>query len=266
MNSDQQHTNPKQHSSPRNRWLVGIILLMIIGGYFWLNPPGVITQSVAEKFLSDSSKIFSLSEYSSITDEAAKALAQFMGDNLYLVGLTTLSPKSAQALAQFKGEYLNLDGLTTLSPETAKALAQFKGFLNLDGLTTLSPETAKALAQFKGLRLELNGLITISTLATEELSHTWGGFESSINLTNDAPALSQFKDRTLHLNGLKTISTDVAEAFQTSNATSLHLGGIQQLTSEAANALTKFQGDLIIDYASLPANIQEILQSSGKMD
>ena len=45
--------SPKKHSSPRSRWLVRIILLTIIGGYFWLNPPGVITQRVAEKYLSD---------------------------------------------------------------------------------------------------------------------------------------------------------------------------------------------------------------------
>ena len=120
--------SPKKHSSPRNRWLVGIILLTIIGGYFWLNPPGVITPRVAEKYLGDPSTI-KLSEYSSITVEAAQVLAQFKCGGLYLNGLTTLSDEAAQALALFKGDGLSLNGLTTLSPEAAKALAQFKGDL-----------------------------------------------------------------------------------------------------------------------------------------
>ena len=80
MNTDQQHTNPKQHSSTRNRWQWALLLL-IIGtlGYFWLNPPGVITPRVAEKYLGDPSTI-KLSEYSSITVEAAQALAQLAGN------------------------------------------------------------------------------------------------------------------------------------------------------------------------------------------
>ena len=143
----------RRRTQIRRRWQWALLLL-IIGtlGYFWLNPPGVITPRVAEKYLGDPSTI-KLSEYSSITVEAAPALAQCGGNVLSLSGLTTRTEEAAQALAKFGGdiETLNLNGLTTLSPEAAQALAQFGGErLHLDGLTTLSPEAAKALAQFKG--------------------------------------------------------------------------------------------------------------------
>ena len=83
--------------------------------------------------------------------------------------LTTLSPEAAQALAQHGEGHLSLDGLTTLSDEVAKALARYKGdSMSLDGLTTLSDEAAKALARYKG-RLSLNGRIKLSPKARAAL-------------------------------------------------------------------------------------------------
>jgi hypothetical protein len=103
-----------------------------------------------------------LNGLTTLTDEAAKALAQFKGSYLELHGLTTLSDEAAKALAQFKGSFLYLDGLTTLSDDAANALAQFKGnVLSLNSLTTLSDEAAKALAQFQGKYLALENLISI---------------------------------------------------------------------------------------------------------
>jgi hypothetical protein len=64
--------------------------------------------------------------------------------DLYLDGLNTLSDEAAKALAQHNGD-LWLYGLTTLSDEAAKVLAQHKGGLWLKGLTALSDEAAKAL-------------------------------------------------------------------------------------------------------------------------
>ena len=83
-------------------------------------------------------------EIKSLTVEQAKALAQRKDTWLSLDGLTTLSDEAAKALAEFKGP-LHLGGLTTLSDEAAKALAQHKGGLVLDGLTTLSDEAVAAL-------------------------------------------------------------------------------------------------------------------------
>lgn len=69
---------------------------------------------------------------------------------IVLPNLTSISDEAAEALAQQKGGYLSLDGLTTLSGRAAKALAQHKGRLFLHGLTTVSDEAAEALAQHEG--------------------------------------------------------------------------------------------------------------------
>ncbi len=58
-------------------------------------------------------------------------LAEFIGQALYLDGLTTLSADTAEALAGFKGQALYLGDLTTLSPEAAAALAKCKAAVKL---------------------------------------------------------------------------------------------------------------------------------------
>jgi len=261
-----------------------IFLLMIIGttGYFWLNPrlnpPGVITQRVAEKFLAADG--VDLADYFSITLEGAKtlvkfkdgssgnlilnglttlspetahALAQFRGHNLYLNGLTRLSDEAAKALAQFECNYLELNGLTSLSEDAAKALAQFKGHnLSLDGLTTLSPEAAEALAQYKGERLFLDGLTTLSPEAAHALAQFKGVSLPLNGLTTLSPeaaqALALFKGHSLYLNGLTTLSPKAAEALAQFNrelefkGEHLHLDGLTTLSPEAAKALGQFKG------------------------
>jgi hypothetical protein len=79
----------------------------------------------------------------------AKALAASKSP-IVLCNLTSISDEAARALAQQKGGYLSLNGLTTLSDDAAKALAQHKGRLFLHGVTTLSDEAAEALARHEG--------------------------------------------------------------------------------------------------------------------
>ena len=88
------------------------------------------------------------SQYSGITEEAAKALAKHRND-LSLNGLTSLSDAAAQALAKYEGR-LYLSGLTSLSDEAAEALANHEGDLYLNGLRSLSDAAVKALAQHEG--------------------------------------------------------------------------------------------------------------------
>lgn len=127
-----------------------------------------------------------------LSDEAAKALAQYQGGYLSLSGLSTLSDEAAKALAQHQGGYLSLNGLTTLSIEAAKCLAQHDGELSLNGLTTLSVEAAKFLAQHDGW-LSLNGLTTLSIDVAKSLAQHTGG---------------------LDLNGLTTLSDEAAKALR----------------------------------------------------
>jgi beta-lactamase regulating signal transducer with metallopeptidase domain len=179
-----------------------------------------------------------------LSDDAATALAQHKS-NLYLNGLTTLSDEAAAALAQHKGLQLILDGLTTLSDEAATALAQHEGDLSLDGLTTLSDDAATALAQHEGW-LSLTGLTTLSDEAAKALAQ-YKGYLSLDGLTTlsdeAAKALAQHKGQWLHLDGLTTLSDEAATALAQYKG-GLSLDGLTTLSDEAAKALAQHEGSL----------------------
>jgi hypothetical protein len=137
----------------------------------------------------------SLSSLTSVSAQAAKALAQHKGQKMSLPGLTTLDAGAATALAQHKGLDLFLNGLTTLSDEAAKALAQHQGGLSLGGLTTLSAEAAKALAQHKG-RLYLDGLTTLSDEATQAIAECEGPLFLSERFRKDFVAKNPLSPKT----------------------------------------------------------------------
>ena len=126
--------------------------------YFRGNLPAVKTLSVeATRALAQRNGNLSLDGLTSLTGEAAAALAEHHGGTLSLDGLKTLPDKAAAALATHDG-WLSIDGLVVLSPGAAKALAQHRGdWLFLDGLTSLSDEAAKSLAQHRGA-VSLRGL------------------------------------------------------------------------------------------------------------
>lgn len=122
-----------------------------------------------------------------ITDDVAKALAEYQGNlsglpalmsltsaplaakyaaqpgDLKFPKLTAISDEVAQALAPHKGK-LDLGGLQSLSPGAAKALASHEGELKLDGLRAIPDETAKALAPAVGM-VSLGKLTTVSPSA-----------------------------------------------------------------------------------------------------
>lgn len=106
-----------------------------------------------DRFDADDTYYIEASLYTSITDEAAEALAIFNG-YLALDGLTSLSDAAAEALAKHK-HGLSLSGLTSLSDTPghvalAVKLARQEGDLYLRGLTSLSDAAAKALADHDG--------------------------------------------------------------------------------------------------------------------
>jgi hypothetical protein len=184
-----------------------------------------------------------LNGLTTLSDEAARTLAQHKGD-LSLDGLTTLSNEAAEALAQHKGD-LSLNGLTALhSVELATKLARQRG-LSLNGLTTLSGEVAEALSQHKLWFLSLNGLTMLSDEAARTLSHHEG--DLSLNgltmLTDEAAkALSQHK-RDLSLNGLTMLTDEAAKALSQHKG-DLSLDGLTTLSDEAAEALSHHVGHL----------------------
>jgi len=103
-----------------------------------------------------------------ITDDVAKALAEYKGNLNGLPSLTSL--KSAPLAAKYASQpgELKFPKLTTISDDVAKALATHKGKLDLSGLKSLSEEAAKALAKHEGV-VVLTGLTTISESAAAAL-------------------------------------------------------------------------------------------------
>ena len=100
-----------------------------------------------------------------------KALGKSEVYDLYLDGLTSISEKAAKALANYNGSELSLKGLTSITEDEAKALGKFKvHYLYLDGLTSISEKAAKALANFNGQNISLKGLTTISQPVAHNLS------------------------------------------------------------------------------------------------
>ena len=82
-----------------------------------------------------------------LTQRSGHCLAGQTEGVLYLQGLTSLSDEAAKALANHTGQLL-LNGVTEISDE-AKALAHANQ-INLSGLTSLSDEAAEALATHMG--------------------------------------------------------------------------------------------------------------------
>lgn len=119
-----------------------------------------LTRENAER-LAESKEWLRLGAQTTLSAEAAQALAKHEGGRLFLEGLTQLSDGAAEALAKHHG-ILNLAGLTTLSDRAAEYLAQHNGSVCLSGLQTLSDEAAEALANFKGGSLHLDGLKMLS--------------------------------------------------------------------------------------------------------
>jgi beta-lactamase regulating signal transducer with metallopeptidase domain len=236
-----------------------------------LNGITKLTPDVAQALAGYSKGPLILNGLTTLSDEAATALAQHKGHlfldglttlsaeaatalaqneaNLSLDGLTTLSTEAAKALAQHKGSYLSLNSLTTLSAEAAQALAQHKGDLSLNGLTTLSAEAAKALAQHKG-DLSLNGLTTLSAEAATALTqHKCALFLNGLTTLSAeaATALAQHEGRKLALDGLTTLSAEAAKALAQHKGNRLDLNGLTTLSDEAAKALAQYKRELSLD-------------------
>ena len=103
-----------------------------------------------------------------ITDDVAKALAEYKGNLNGLPSLTSL--KSAPLAAKYAAQPgdLKFARLTAISDDVARAFAAHKGKLDLSGLKSLSDEAANALAKHDG-EVVLTGLTTLSESAAATL-------------------------------------------------------------------------------------------------
>ena len=116
-----------------------------------------IDKDLAKAFMEDPDNV-TLDEAKGITDDAAKLLCKFEGDDLFLNGLFELSDHSAESLSKYQGN-LYLDGLTEISDPAADSLSNHQGKSSLWSV----------IEEHKG-ELWLNGLTKLSDTAAESLS------------------------------------------------------------------------------------------------
>jgi hypothetical protein len=187
---------------------------------------------------------------------------------LALNNLKTLPAEVAAVLARHEGE-LSLNGLTDLSPEAAAALARHKAVeafgradLSLNRLTAVSTAAAEALASHRGT-LALHGLQTLDSVPlARKLAAQWG--ELHLGLTSLSPEIAAelaknegvFEDRSRP--GVVERRGDFAPSI-------LRLDNLQALSPEAAAALSKHQGILVLnDLTTLdPAAARELAKRRG---
>jgi hypothetical protein len=103
-----------------------------------------------------------------ITDDVAKALAEYKGNLNGLPSLTSLTSAPLAAKYASQPGDLKFAKLTKITDDVAKALATHKGKLDLSGLQSLSDEAAKTFARRDG-DLKIDGLKQISDDATKSL-------------------------------------------------------------------------------------------------
>lgn len=100
----------------------------------------------------NSGAVLTLSGLTEVSDDTLEELVKYKG-HLGLPGLKTISDSAAKILAEHKGSFLDLSGLKTLSAPAAKALAGYKGFdavCKTRGQISLGKEAAKVLLKQKG--------------------------------------------------------------------------------------------------------------------
>ena len=127
----------------------------------------------------------SLAGVAQITDDVARALADYKGNLNGLPGLTSLTSVPLAAKYASQPGDLKFAKLTTVPDDVAKALASHKGKLDLSGVQSLSAEAAKALAGHEG-ELKLDGVKEISDEAAKALAQAVGAVSLS-NLTTASP-------------------------------------------------------------------------------
>jgi len=127
----------------------------------------------------------SLAGVAQITDDVARALADYKGNLTGLPGLTSLTSAPLAAKYASQPGDLKFAKLTAVPDDVAKALASQKGKLDLSGVQSLSAEAAKALAGHEG-ELKLDGVKEISDEAAKALALAVGAVSLS-NLTTASP-------------------------------------------------------------------------------
>ena len=166
---------------------------------------------------------------------------------------THLSVGEAAALTGF-GD-INLNSVEELDKDTASVLSQCDGHgLELNGLKTLDADAATALFQCTG-RVKVNGVTEILNQELVIVSKGAGGIElnSLEHLTPEfaAQLIERNSEVQVQLSGLRHLSVSAAKVLgmlDVERNGDLYLGGLRQLTTEVARALSSVRvGFLSLD-------------------
>lgn len=214
----------------------------------------LLTKQLAQKFVSSSSSLSRVGEFTELEDGAAAILAKAKASvlryssvdpsglsGLDLSGLSSLGEEDAKVLSATKGG-IYLNGLASVSESAAEALGAHSGSLSLEGLRSLNVRVANGLAKHKG-RLDLNGLTKIGSGVARALAQHQGDLhlDGLTKLTTEeAEALGRHRG-VLHLHGLASL-TDAAAAGLGNHQGSIHLNSLTSLSDTAAEGLSKHQG------------------------
>jgi hypothetical protein len=220
-----------------------------------------------------------LEKLQELPDNVAEALGKHNGA-VNLNGIRSLSEKAANHLKHHKG-ILSLGGLSLLSEKASKDLMSHKGKINLfsssnklfydfnelsvplaqlimkhmasDSLSfrylkSISPEVVKIINK---VSLRFHGFNTISDDVAEALGNSKGRSLdlNDIDFLSDKSVqfLSAFKgDRYLYLNKIKNLSLQSANFLSEYEGMFLGLSGLESVSIELVENLSKFKGVLIL--------------------
>ncbi|MBU3679729.1 MAG: hypothetical protein FGM32_09015 [Candidatus Kapabacteria bacterium] len=221
----------------------------------------IITASIANEFLAGR---IDLDEYDAMDDDAAEILAQADG-GLRLDGLKSISVESAKSLAKHNGKYLLLGGVTSISDEVAEALAEHRGGIAIDGVMSISVEAARALARHvspdgKG-DPESRYAIFGAMARAEGINSGFVMFNVDLedHMVNYSPGF-------LLLGGITDLSDEAAEAIAQHEGW-IDLHGLEELSARAAKAFAARPGPTSIGVATLSdAVAEELAKARGLLN
>lgn len=233
---------------------------------------------VARHRIAAAQYLLNLSEFGTIDDNAAEAIAFFKGDVL-LDGLTALSDRAAEALAEHNGG-LSLNGISRLSDAATIALTKHREAISARRLDDAGSSKVAMELRLLGTGLpwtfddplpplQQNGPHLTYTLVRERISRAPRVLKLSevggISL-DAARAVADFRGD-VYLDALEDLPGAVAEVLSAHHNGLLSLNGLCDVSDDAAKALADHHGDLELNGLSEISDpvIERLFRHCGRL-
>jgi len=199
--------------------------LKVLAGFKGEIPDFLHTEKGARKLVKKADKKdLSLKYYKFMSAKAARVIASYEGENLWIEYLRVLGPEVARELVSSKAKVIGLNGLENLDLSTLRILAEYKGVIGLSGLKELTLEKALELLKFKAEAIGLNGLTKLGVA--------------------EARILANFGGKRLYLDGISELDVETAKALVSFKGKFISLRGITRLDPEVEKVLANFDGKI----------------------